>query len=280
MRALRNRAGLVRIGLIALLACADGRSDAQRYHDALTTDDWGSARSSCEALTSATARPDCLLAAMERLGRLDRDDCAIVADPLWNDECVFLYAERAARAGDLADAFSACGQTRFRRECSYHLIREAARTVLDRPATEAGSRIAPYTTLPGAPDAPKLFWRAWHRERLAAQIPIDPAACGADAVCVHGARETILVTLTAMSTSRPEGLCGVPEPTGTTPSGRVTWVDTDLTRDWVHRFVHNDCMRRESGPPAGSPNPEVPPTAVPPTAVPPTAPPPTAVPPG
>ncbi len=258
MRALWERTGLVRIGLIALLACGDGRSDAQRYHDALTTPEWSTARASCEALASPTARPDCLLAAMERLGRLERADCALVADPLWNDECVFLYAERAARAGDLADAFAACNETRFRRECSYHLIREAARTVLDRPAAEAATRIAPYTSLPGAPDAPRLFWRAWHRERLAEHFPIDPAACGDDATCVAGARETILVTLTAMSTARPEGLCGVPEPSGVTPSGRVTWVESPQTRTWVHHFVENDCARRRDGPPPGAPEPRSP----------------------
>lgn len=243
------------VGLILplLLGCGDGRTDAQRYHDALSTSDWETARASCAALTATTARPDCLLAAMERLDRLERADCALVEDPLWADECVFLFAERAARAGDLNQAFDACNETRFRRECSYHLIREAARAVLEVPAAEAAGRIAPYTSLPGAPDAPKLFWRAWHRERLAEHIPLDPGACGTDAVCVAAARETLLTTLSAMSTGRAEGLCGEPEPTGVTPSGRVTWVDSETTRGWVHHFVENDCARRRDGPPAGAP---------------------------
>lgn len=230
-----------------LLACACAApSEAERYRDALAASDWDTARRLCDSL-DGTNRADCLLAAMERHGRLDTADCAIVTDALWADECTFLFAERAARAGKLDVAFDACATTHFARECSYHLIREAAGEVVEAPAAEAAKRITPYQALKGAPDAPRLFWKAWHRARVARHIPIDPDVCADDA-CRSSAREAVLTTLAAMSAARPGGFCESGPPSGSSTE-RTAWVENEVTREWVGRWVENDCARRRNPPP-------------------------------
>jgi len=242
--------------ILALWLGCDGRTDAQRYRDALAATDWETARADCLRLADPD-RSDCLLAVMERLDRLAPEDCALVESPLWRDECTFLYAERAAGAGQLDQAFAACNATGFRRECSYHLIREAARGVLEAPADVAAARIAPYASLPGAPDAPRLFWRAWHRERLARGIAVDPAVCGADTACVQLARETVSTTLAGMAAARgAEAFCADP-PTGTDPSGKVVWVAAEPTLGWVRTWVERHCAP-PAPPPAGIPAPSTP----------------------
>src|SRR5687767_7531689 len=62
---LRPGAGILRLGLI-LAGCA-GPGEAERYRAALAATDWGEARKLCDSLDGPD-RPDCLLAAMERLG--------------------------------------------------------------------------------------------------------------------------------------------------------------------------------------------------------------------
>lgn len=217
--------------------------------------------------------PDCLVASMEAQGRLDEADCDVIPKGVWRDECVFLYAEREARAGNLAEAFAACERTVFGRECSYHLIRIGARTVLDRPMGDAAAIAVSYQGLPRAADAQRLFWKTWFRERMEKDVPVDPMGCPT-LDCVEGARQTVLLTLNAFARAGGDAFCD-----GTIPDGksgkRTLWVEGPETVGWVTEFVEGECARRKGqvrGWPGG-PMPSASPGARPGDAMPPQVPP-------
>lgn len=200
------------------------------------------------------SRSDCLLAVMEAHERLERTDCAVVPEGRWHEECLFLFAERANKAGRLEQAFAACDETSYGRECSYHLIREAARTVRDEPPARAGAAVEPYRALSRAPDAPLLFWKAWYREQAARGRTIDPTGCP-DKDCLAGAREIVFQRLNGTFMADPAAWCawvpkpgepvdGVqmppPPPTG---KGVPAWVATPEVTGWVWEWSRNNCAR-------------------------------------
>jgi hypothetical protein len=123
--------------LLLLLGCRDAAAD---YRAALATGDWDEARRLCLDLDQALAG-DCLVTAMGRLGRLEVDDCALVKEQLWHEECLFQYAERAAAAGQLEPAFAACAASAYGRECSFHLVRQASEKVLTESPAVAAAEI-------------------------------------------------------------------------------------------------------------------------------------------
>ena len=93
-----------------------------------------------------------MVAVMDRLGVLERDACDAMPEGAWKDECLFRYAERVAAAGDVAAGAAACTQVRYARECSFHLVRNSARTVLERPVAQAAPALEPWrTALAAAP---------------------------------------------------------------------------------------------------------------------------------
>lgn len=230
--------------LAALVAC-DRPSIAERVRVAATTADYPAARAACRSLPDEL-RGECLVDAFDRLGGLDRADCDALAAGVWRDECVFLYAERLAAAGRVDEAVAACGETRFARACGYHLVRDAAEGVSGRPLLEAAAALAPFGAMPMAPDAPRLFWRAWFRARLD-HAPIDPTPC-ADAACDEGAREAIYFSLKSLAYRDGAAFCANPPLTDAT-----LWAETDRTRDWVEAWTRDECQRR------GTPRNRVPP---------------------
>lgn len=240
MRQLRQHAGFVRGGLIllALLGCRVEPGDA--WARALAAGTWDDARDACAALDEPA---ECLVAAMEQHGRLDRADCDAVPPGLWKDECVFRYAERAAKAGEHAAAVEACNGTRFGRECAFHLVRAAAEAVWDRPMAEAATAAAAWQGLDRAPDASRLFWRSWFRKRQGKGLALDPGECP-DPTCRDGARETLYLTLTGLARAAGEGFCAGPPPDGTMTDRRL-WASTPETEEWVERWVRSECMRRQ-----------------------------------
>jgi hypothetical protein len=208
----------------------------------VASDSWWQARWLCGRL-DGDAEPDCLVAAMEAQGRLEASDCQVVPEGLWRDECVFLYAERQARAGDLGEAMHTCEQTRFGRECSFHLIREGSRAVLDKPVAEAAAATGAYTGMKLAPDAERLFWKSWFRERLQKKKEVDPRDCPT-ASCFEGAREAVLSSLNGLARAGALDPCTGPLPDGTS-NGRRLWVDHPIVWPWVMEFVEGECARRE-----------------------------------
>lgn len=227
--------------LVALLGC-DDRTPAELYRDALRAETWESARAACLRL-DGREEADCLLAAMEAHGRLEEDDCAAIPKGVWRDECLFLYAERVAKAGDVEAGLATCEGIGFGRECSFHLIREGARTVLRASMVDAAQRSLDYSGLTHAPDAERLFWKTWHRERLEAKIPLDPTECPNE-TCSTGARQTLLLTLNGIARARGEGFCDGSMPENAS-SERVLWVKTAETDAWVAEYVDGECARRD-----------------------------------
>lgn len=255
MRPLRHDPRLLRRQLILLLllfAC-DGRGPAELYRDALRAETWEEGSALCRRLPEEDA-PDCLVAVQEALGRLDRADCDAIPAGVWRDECVFLYAERVAAAGDAAAGFAACEGTRFGRHCTYHLIREGARAALERPLAEAAVATDAYAGLRLAPDAGRLFWQTWFRERMSRNHPVDPSGCGAlprgVEACHQGALDTIELSLQGMARARGHSFCKGPPPDGHAGE-RTLWVRTPETEAWVAAFVARACPRPPGEPERG-----------------------------
>ena len=238
--------------MILLLAGCDTRGPAELYRDALHASTWEEGRDTCGKLPEAD-RGDCLVAVMEVHQRLDRADCETIPAGLWHSECVFLFAEREAKAGNLAYAVEACDRSGFGRECSYHLIREGARAVLDASIEDAAKATATWDGMQHAPDAERLFWRTWFRERLQKKIPVDPSGCTTPA-CNDGARETILMTLNGLARARGEAFCdgSLPSPV---QGDRTMWVETGAVHEWIFEFVEGECARRSGRARGGAPHP-------------------------
>lgn len=224
--------------------CAPSLTASQHYAAALAAPDFDAGLPHCDALPDAAARAECAVALTERWSR-PIDDCARIADDRWAQECRFLYAERAARAGDLDAAFAACdGTPTFGRECSYHLIRQAAQAVADRAPADVVGLAAPYTRLARAPDAERLFWKAWVRERLAHGTRIDPSGCPVSA-CEEASFDELRVHLPGVRRSRPD-FCTADVHT----LGGSVWVPGPLTDAWVTSWRVGPC---HAPPPVGPP---------------------------
>ena len=238
---------------VGFAACGSD-TDARAYREALTAPTWEQARVLCVSLRDPTNRGDCLVGAMERHERLDMGDCADLEPGLWYDECLFQFAERANKVGRLDEAFTACETSRFGRECSYHLIREAAWRVIDQPLDQAIAAAAPYRGLARAPDAPRLFWQAFFRETGRLGRTIDPGGCP-DADCHSGARDVVFQRLNGLFTADPAAWCawvpapGAPldpalaPPVPSTGEGRPAWADTSLLRELVVSWSRTNCAR-------------------------------------
>lgn len=241
------------LGLAVLFGCSSG-TDAERYRAALGAPGWEEARHRCEGLADPRNRGDCLVAVMEQHQRLDVHDCDALEPGLWYDECLFQFAERANKAGRLDEAFAACESSRFGRECSYHLIRQAAWGVIDEPLDEAIAAASPYRGLSRAPDAPHLFWQAFFREIARLGRTIDPRGCP-DADCWSGARDVVFQRLNGMASADPAAWCAWVPPPGApvepdlappvpvTGQGRPAWVDSPELRSIVIDWSRTNCAR-------------------------------------
>jgi hypothetical protein len=213
-----------------LAAC---RGDAETYRAAVGAEDFGAGVAACGELADRRMRGDCLVTVMENHERLDLADCATVEEDIWREECVFLAAERLAAAGKAAPAMDACNRTRFARECSYHLLRAAARTVKGDEPASAAQALGPWQGMAAAPDAERLFWKAWWRE----QDRVDPARCRVERACEEGAKEVVLSTLGPALAADPTGFCA---DAGRWPKRAVP---TPTTEAWVAEWRLRECQR-------------------------------------
>ena len=134
---------------------------------------------------------DCMTAAMEARG--EEGSCDVVTDPVWRDECLFLEGERLRKQGKVEEAFRACEQTRFGRECSYHIVRDEARAVVNEPIEAAEEH---FNSLPWGkrvPDSDSMFWESWFTHRRYLEMPVDRRSCDAlkrRTPCQEGADRT------------------------------------------------------------------------------------------
>lgn len=209
-------------------------SEAEVLVSAAAATDHGGAVAACERL-SGVARDECLVSQAERFAA-GAEACEAVLDPKWNGECRFQLAERLVRAGQAAEAMTLCSATPFARECSYHLLREAARAVISQSPGEAAAALDAWRSMPGAADSPRLFWKAYFRERRGADLDDDPTTCPDD-VCRRGARETFFETVRAVYRSDRAAFCAMPP---TTVSG---WLTTPETTEWLTTWSRDTCTR-------------------------------------
>lgn len=114
-----------------------GLTEPQRYLAAVEDPDISldRGRSLCGSLSDPELAGECMLAVVSAVGR--RGDghletlCAEVPAGVWGDECWFLAAEGAARAGRREDAARLCLQSgRFVNDCGQHLWQSEVRAII------------------------------------------------------------------------------------------------------------------------------------------------------
>ncbi|MBM4369593.1 MAG: hypothetical protein FJ102_25515 [Deltaproteobacteria bacterium] len=216
--------------MILLVACA--ASEAERLAAGATAESYESSVATCAEMRGQK-RDDCLLAAMREHDRRVRADCDLISEARAKGECLFAYAERVVKDNP-AEAMDACAATQFARECSYHLLREAARTVEEKLPAEAAAAIEPWRSISAVHDPDRLFWKAYFRERVDRKLVVDPEGCPGPE-CRAGARETIISVLNGRLKADPS-LC-----TAVVTDER--WVDSATTRGWIDAWKRNECTR-------------------------------------
>ena len=247
LRQLRRRRRL--LGLIALLGGC-GPSRAELAHDAAQAALHDDALAACARMAPLDADV-CRVDAAARFGRLEVGDCDAVNDPTWAGECRFQYAERLARAGRAAEAFAACTTTPFSRECDYHLLREVVRAAPEVPLADAATALDPWRDLPGLRDAPRLYWKAWFRERRRAGAEVDPAACPEPA-CLEGAKQSYFENLRGLHRADRAAFCAA------VPESVPGWASTETTAAWKAAWAADTCARDAADGVAPAPAPSPP----------------------
>ncbi len=232
---------------LTLLLGGCAPSEAVLLERALSAPDYGAAVAGCNALEGVRA-DRCRVEVAALHGHDELAACALVEDPMWKDECVFQLAERLASRGEAGTAFELCSHTRFSRECSYHLLREVARGVLDRSPAEAAAALGPWRSVKGVGDASRLFWKAWFREGRAKGRRVSAEDCP-EPECVDAARETLFESLRALHRADPAGFCARP------PDAVEGWVWAGQAPEWSARWVADACARDASPSPRAIPPP-------------------------
>ena len=242
----RNTAGLLPFSV----ACATilggslggcSPSEAEQLAAAGAAADASMAAALCDTLPG-DSRDRCLVAQADRFA-VEAAWCDRVPGERWRGECRFRAAERLVRAGDPGAATALCVSTPFARECTYHLLRESARTVLDQPPATAAAALTPWLAEPGAHDAPKLYWKAYFRERRGSGAVDDPTGCP-DEACTDAARETFFETVRATFRADRDGFCAAP------PASVNGWAVTPDTSAWLATWADDACARAAAPPQA------------------------------
>lgn len=231
-----------------MLAACGPQTDAERYAWALTqARSYERARSACVGIVAPHARGDCLVAAMERFGTLDAEECRAVqqAEPsmsLWRDECMFQLAERQRARGNVDGALQLCLDTRFSRECAWHLVQDEAEASLSEDPTLAELRLARFDGAQRIPDAPLQFWTIRYRTQAAAGETPDEATClelSNPGPCHEALRRHVRLVLDARLRSDPDMPCRPAAEQAATVSTGAAWVHGPVAAgavlDWQHR---------------------------------------------
>jgi hypothetical protein len=179
--------------------------------------------------------------------RLEESDCALVEDPLWRDECVFLLAERRYAAGELASAIQTCHRTRFGRKCSWHLLQDLAQATLDRPPTEVESMLTPFLEADPMPDFKDQFWRIRFREQGAAGRTLDESACVGlvdEMSCESAVHYHVRSILDALAKTGLERTCERPMGQRATVADGAAWSLGAITEDAENQWVQQRCEVR------------------------------------
>ncbi len=242
--------------LLGLLAGCGPPGDAALYVAALSEDGrYERARDHCARIADVHTRGDCLVAVMERFSQLDEGECLALAQAepalaLWRDECVFQLAERLRARGRMDDALRLCLDTRFSRECAWHLVQDEAEASIGEPAAVAELRLERFAGARRLPDAALQFWMI----RLRAQVSVgtlpDETVCGelaASEPCFEALRRHIRASLDGLHKLKQDRAC----PEGADPAGTLSadaaWVDGPVARATVSEWRARHCGREPGG---------------------------------
>ncbi|RME22927.1 MAG: hypothetical protein D6798_14595 [Deltaproteobacteria bacterium] len=236
-------------------------SDATLYVAALSEDDrYERARAHCARIIDVDARGDCLVAIMERFDRLDAGECLALAEAepelaLWRDECVFQLAERLRARQRIEDALRLCLETRFSRECSWHLVRDEAEASIDEAPAIAELRLARFTGARRLPDAGLQFWMIRFRAQAARGVLPDERVCGQivePEACIEAFRRHIRQSLATLQRVHEDRACADDADVPDTLSPEPGWADGPIARATVAGWRARHCGRPAGGG-AGSP---------------------------
>ena len=199
---------LLLLPFLAAGACGDGAAgDAERYRQVVADPalDPGAGLLRCGAITDPDLRGDCVvyLAGRREASAEPGADalCAAAPEGLWRDECHFVSAEGARRAGRRNEAARQClSAGRFKDDCGQHLWQSEVRAVAagggrtGRPgpgpevppppfaealprARSVYQRWAPL--LEAETDMAQRFWRRFYQNGFEQRGTIDLAECAA-----------------------------------------------------------------------------------------------------
>ncbi len=181
---------------------------------------------------------------LEKHDRLSPQACGDISGPVWRDECRFLLAENQWAAGDGQVGLQTCMQTRFRRQCSWHLVRASALASLDSPPAEAEARLTMFEGVKAIPDAARQFWLIRFREENATGRPIDERHCEAlvePASCRMAVVEHVQHSLSAPTSGGKEDRCGRPAGARVHRKGVPLWTPGPIAMSAEARWVKERC---------------------------------------
>lgn len=226
-------------------ACVGARTDAEAYHYALTdAETFASAAAACDGMSDPASAVDCRLASIARFEVLEDAACASIADPRLLDECRFQLAERRLRAGDLPGAIATCDQTRFRRPCSWHLVRDVSEGSREEPMAVAEAHIAGFRDATAIPDAAKHFWIIRFRADIGHKLVIDERNCERlqePFACRDAMYNVVLELLKETALRDRAALCARPFGERIVLSGVPVWRPGPITRAAEGHWAQRHC---------------------------------------
>ena len=190
----------------------------------------------CTQIQSLTLRGDCQVAVMDAWSAATPERCAEIAAHLWRDECTFLAAEQLWASGDHVASIAACEQTRFVRQCAWHLLQDEAEAAADLSPVDAERRMRPLLgAVARLPDAGMQFWALWFRLQARAGRPVDGEACASleqGPLCLDGLDRYLHDVLSAQQRAGRSVCDGKPV---------QGWVYSVQVQDSVQRWLAHHC---------------------------------------
>ena len=236
--------------LLGSVGCADSASDA--YAMALMgTDGYAASLIHCDRINSAELQDDCRVALMEVWARLEPSDCEIVESTVWRDECIFLLGERQWQNGDLDGGLRTCEQSRFRRNCAWHLIQDEVQASLEMTAVEAEQRISGFVNARAVPDAGMQFWTIRFREQAGLGRVLDASDCeqlSEPIACRAAVERHVLTILDSQSTRDLPSVCAAEVGQRATLNGQPAWLMDAVTQQAEALWVRTRCSDAVAGP--------------------------------
>lgn len=243
------------LGLV--VACTGPATDAERYTTALVeARSYEEGADACAGIGHDSTRHDCTLATLERWNRLEDADCDAISAGRLQDECRFQLAERRFRAGDLPAAIATCEATRFRRPCSWHLVRDVAEASVDKTMVEAEADVKRFANATAIPDAAKQYWTVFARTRIGQRRVVDEADCEAleqPEPCRDALFHLVLDMLRETAGQRIEAMCRTPLGARITLRGQPVWAPGPITRRAERLWEERHCVPQHP-PKAGQPH--------------------------